>query len=183
MVALKNFDIDSHYKSMRDGKLAYSFRGVLTEGIMEFVFQDIEEALINKPEPRLIRKRIFNVLVELIQNIYKYTSELALEANEVMVIVQKKDNIYEIISGNYLEKNVIKTLQTRVSMINYLTGEQRDELYRGVLTSGLISRQNGAGLGFIDVARKSKNDLYYQFDNVDERYSFFTVKAFVSTES
>lgn len=184
MVALRDFDIDKHYTQLRQGHLMYSFRGVLSEGLMDFVFNDIEEALINKPEKKIVRKRIFNVLVELIQNIYKYTSDsgLPFEMNEVMVIVQRVDDGYEVITGNYLEKEVMRALEARMKMINYMTDEELDNLYRGVLSSGSITKSQGAGLGFIDVARRSKSDITHQFDAVDQQFSFFTVKAIVKVE-
>lgn len=181
MVALKGFDIDAHYTQMRQGSLTYSFRGILSKGLMDFVFMDIEEALVNKPEKKIVRKRIFNVLVELIQNIYKYTSDsrLPFEMNEVMVIVQRLEVGYEVITGNYLEKDIMQVIEARMKMINYMTDDELDNLYRGVLSSGTVTKSQGAGLGFIDVARKSKSDLTYQFDAVDKDFSFFTVKALV----
>ncbi|MGK7392773.1 MAG: SiaB family protein kinase [Candidatus Cyclobacteriaceae bacterium M2_1C_046] len=181
MVALKGFDIDTHYNSLRRGNLTYSFRGVLTKGLMDFVFDDIEEALVNKPERKIVRKRIFNVLVELIQNLYKNTSgsSLPFEMNEVMVIVQRVDNDYEVITGNFLEKDSIKVIEARMKMINYLTSEELDNLYRGVLSSGSITKKQGAGLGFIDIARRAKSNFDHQFSPVDHQYSFFTVKTLV----
>lgn len=181
MVALKGFDIDTHYNSQRQGNLTYAFRGILSEGLIDFVFNDIEKTLINKPEKKIIKKRIFNVLVELIQNIYKHTSDsdLPFEMNEVMVIVQRIDEGYEVVAGNFVEREKIKELEARMKMINYLTHKELDNLYRGVLSSGTITKNHGAGLGFIDIARRAKSDLDHQFDAVDQKYSFFTVKTVV----
>lgn len=174
-----NFNVDIHYHRMRKGYLLYSFRDVLTPELMQVIFQDIEEKLINESEDKIVQKRAFSILVELIQNIYNYTSSFFLKAPEVLVMVQKTDEGYELITGNFLEQKGVNLLESRLRMINFLNEEQLDNVYRGVLANKRISKQHGAGLGLLDVVRKSRNNIYFKIDAVDERLSFFTIKSLV----
>jgi hypothetical protein len=42
-----------------------------------------------------------------------------------------------------------------------------------VLSNGTLSSKGTAGLGMIDIARKSGNKLEYQFLPIDDKNSFF----------
>jgi hypothetical protein len=43
-----------------------------------------------------------------------------------------------------------------------------------------ISEKGGAGLGFIDIARKTGNPLEYHFEPIDEKNSFFLLKTSIN---
>lgn len=147
---------------------------------MKIIFQDIEKNLIDYSENKLIRKRTFKILVELIQNIYKNTSSLSLEARNVLIMVQKTEEGYEIISGNFLKQKSVNLLESRLRMINFLNEEQLEQIYRGVLANERISKTQGAGLGLLEVVRKSGKNVDFQIDAVDEKICFFTIKSLVT---
>ena len=53
-----------------------------------------------------------------------------------------------------------------------------DELkiyYRDMLGGSKLSKKGGAGLGIIDIARKSKNKIEFNIKNVSENYSFVSL--------
>jgi hypothetical protein len=52
-----------------------------------------------------------------------------------------------------------------------------------VRLASTISEVGGAGLGFIDMARKSENKLSYSFDKINDRISFFTLMTMVSIKA
>ena len=53
--------------------------------------------------------------------------------------------------------------------------EELKELYRGILDVGTVTSGNGAGLGLIDLARKSGRKVSYNFEEIDDKFSFFTL--------
>jgi transposase-like protein len=71
------------------------------------------------------------------------------------------------------KKKVFNVLERRLVAIN---GMDKDELklyYQEVLNNGNVSDKGTAGLGMIDIARKSGNKLEYQFLPVNDTSSFF----------
>ena len=46
-----------------------------------------------------------------------------------------------------------------------------------------ISDKGGAGLGFIDIARKTGSPLEYHFEPLDDKNSFFLLKTSISRNS
>lgn len=176
---VKDFNIDMQYHRMRKGYLVYSFRNRLTPEIMQAIFQDIEKALKGESENKLVRKRTFKVLVELIQNLYNYTSSVSLKASDVLIMVQRISEGYEIITGNFLVQERANSLESRLRLINYLTEEQLDEMYRDLLARESASKEQGAGLGLLDVFRKTGSSFDFKINAVDDGINFFTLKSLV----
>ncbi len=82
----------------------------------------------------------------------------------------------KIDSGNFLKNSDVKNVSSRIAKINEQLFDELTTMYRGVLDEGDISGQGGAGLGFIDIARKSGNKIKYEFTKIDEEYCFFVLK-------
>ena len=74
------------------------------------------------------------------------------------------------------KKNVEK-LDQRLKKINSLDKEDLRDYYREVLGNGSVSNKGTAGLGMIDIARKSGNKLEYEFLDIDEEFSFFSLNV------
>ena len=56
-----------------------------------------------------------------------------------------------------------------------MNAEELKTYYREVLSSNELSEKGGAGLGIIDLVRKSGNKIEYRFDTVNEQFSFFSM--------
>ncbi|MFN8208872.1 MAG: DUF6272 family protein [Bacteroidales bacterium] len=48
------------------------------------------------------------------------------------------------------------------------------------MKEGRLSEKGGAGLGFIDIARKTGRKLSYEFLRMDEKTSFFLMTSSIS---
>ena len=83
--------------------------------------------------------------------------------------------IVKIITGNFiLNENSIE-LKSRIDKINAMDAEQLRAYYLDKLNTTEISEKGGAGLGMIDLVRKSGNKIEYRFDDVNEQLSFFSL--------
>jgi hypothetical protein len=62
-----------------------------------------------------------------------------------------------------------------------LNPEELKEFYKQARLNSRISDVGGAGLGFIDMARKSENKLDYGIFTINsEEYNYFTLKATIN---
>ena len=119
-------------------------------------------------------------MVEALQNIIKHSDEHDLGHEESIFIIGVEHDQYVVISGNYLFKNSIPILKGKIDQVNSLDKDGLKALYKDVIKNGKISSRGGAGLGFIDMARKSGNKLEYDFHNVDDKFSFFSLKTTIT---
>ncbi|GAJ23666.1 unnamed protein product, partial [marine sediment metagenome] len=74
----------------------------------------------------------------------------------------------------------IKALSTMLEHINSLDKKGLTQLYMKQLRKGRLSDRGGAGLGFIDIKRKTGKDLKYDFLPIDKDTSFFLLTSTVS---
>jgi hypothetical protein len=74
----------------------------------------------------------------------------------------------------------VNFLESKLSEINSLDKEGLKELYKSIIKSSQLSEKGGAGLGFVDMARKSGQKLEYHFNKIDDKYSFFSLKTKIS---
>lgn len=169
---------------MEDGNIILSFRGEITADLVSSILKMIEEKLESEEDEVKKRRKVYNVLVETLQNLYHHIDSFPLKQGEkpganrrtAVFMIGKKDGEYDIISANYIAKENIPPLQDRLEKINSLDKEGLREYYQEVLTNGEVSIHGGGGLGMIDIARKSGNKLRFGFHEVNEDFSFFTLK-------
>ena len=77
-------------------------------------------------------------------------------------------------SSSVLNENILG-LKTRLDEVNSLSKDKLKEYYRSVLNNGEMSLKGGGGLGMIDIARKTGEKLEYDFLEIDNKVSFFTL--------
>ena len=71
----------------------------------------------------------------------------------------------------------IPALREMIDNINILDKDGLKELHKFKMRENAISEKGGAGLGFIDIARKTGNPLEYHFEPIDAVSSFFLLKS------
>ncbi|MEN8119588.1 MAG: SiaB family protein kinase [Bacteroidota bacterium] len=163
------------FKAMQKNNLNYIYRGVFTANITDNILALAESNLVHKEDPRALRRKVYNVMVEGLQNITKHQADLEVEPeNNNGVFVLKKEHFkYFITTGNLIENDEIENLTKQIDQVNSLDKVELKAYHREVLLHGKISNKGGAGLGLIDMARKSGNKLLYAFEKLDENFSYF----------
>jgi hypothetical protein len=71
-------------------------------------------------------------------------------------------------------------LKDRLDEVNSLDKEGLKNLYKDARLNATFSETSGAGIGIIDIARKSENKLVYHFEKVNEKFSVYSLLIRVS---
>lgn len=140
------------------------------------------EGNIGNKEDLALRKKIFNIIVELSQNIYKHADEpeTRKEGKSGILLIGEKNGEYTITTGNLILNTKIESLSASLDKVNKSNFDELELLFNTIIMEDEPKGQKGAGLGFIDMKMKSKNDLTYHLNPVDEDYSFFEIQVKVS---
>lgn len=177
-------DIYDFYDKMERNNIMLSFKGDITSELLTSILQIMETKLDNLQEEPKIKKKVYNVLVECLQNLYHHMDETAPEQNDkirsAIFMIGKLDNQYNIITGNYIRNEGVAGLKKRLEDINALSKEELKEYYKAVLNNGEMSMKGGGGLGMIDIARKTGEKLNFNFAPVDDKFSFFSLNIKIS---
>ncbi|RLD27444.1 MAG: hypothetical protein DRI54_01050 [Bacteroidetes bacterium] len=168
------------YEDLDKRNVVLSFKGDLTSDLLTSILHVIEQKLDRYNEPTPVKRKVFNVLVECLQNLYLHSNINEQEIKDkpsVIVMVAKSDNGYNILTGNVIAKESVKLLSERLTNINRLTKEELKQLYLETLTDGKRSSKGGGGLGFLEIARKSKQKLEFGFVPNNDKTSFFSLNV------
>jgi hypothetical protein len=179
--------IYTFYSTMVANSVKLVYEGEITHQITKALTALAESQMITDDESTVTQKKVFHVIVECLQNITKHADVISdMDENGrtgkgIFVVIKDSEN-YNITSGNVIAKNKIPFLSTLLENINNTDKEGLKELYKTQIKEGRISEKGGAGLGLIDMARKSGNKLDFNIMEINNDFSFFILTAKVSRE-
>lgn len=162
------------HKIMVEKNLMLVYEGEFTQEITKAVLSMAERNLDSKGEESTTKRKVFNVMVECLQNICKHSDVAPSESEKgAIFMIGSEDNCYIISSGNFIANQFVDGLKAKLEKINSLDKEGLKNLYKDMIQAAQLSEKGGAGLGFVDIARKSGQKLEYEFVSVNQEYSFF----------
>jgi hypothetical protein len=167
-------------KMMKE-RLMFVYRGVVTNENSVPLLMLLEKEMENSEFGFVGRKRVFMFVLESLQNVTRH-SDGSEHAGMSMVVYSKVNDGYIVTTGNVISTSNIDDLKKRLDEINHLeTGELRT-VYRQMLSNSEFSSKGGAGLGLIEMAKKTGNKLDYDFLLLDSENSYFILSKTVDSE-
>ncbi len=160
------------------------YKGALTHDTMKFFTKMAEEKISLRCQDASVKRKVFHVMVEMLQNITRHSADIdeGGSGNGIFVIGERPDYYY-IITGNVVKTKVVRDLETVIERLNDMDKETLDEMHKEQIKSTTISDKGGAGLGLIDIIRKTGEKYAYQFLRLDENYHFFVLKTTIPLNS
>jgi hypothetical protein len=92
-----------------------------------------------------------------------------------VAMIRMEDDVYSITTGNLIENGKVDDLKNKLELINENDKTGLKELFRNSLSDQDIKSESTGNMGLIDMARKSGSKLVYQFEQVNELYSYYTL--------
>ncbi len=176
------------HNEMLANKFTLVYEGEITHQITKAFTSLAENKMDSYSEDASMKKKVFHVMVECLQNLSKHAEETVAEdgtnfAGNGIFIVGRLDDEgqgYQIMTGNAVEKTKVIELKALLEKINQLDKDGLKELFKKQMREGSLSEKGGAGLGLIDIARKTGEKLEYNFVDIDENNSFFLLRTKIS---
>lgn len=156
------------------------YAGFFDQEIIKTMLKYTEEKLDSSGVDELVKRKIFNVMVEMLQNITKHQfSPEGIDTKSIFLLLEEDDD-FQLITGNLCDVGVIDIITGRIDKVNDLLDDPAalKAHYKEARLASRISDVGGAGLGFIDMARKTGNELTYDFQEINsDDYKFFVFKT------
>jgi len=168
-------------KMMAENDILSVWSGHLTSDIEKQVLSFTETRMNEEDLALAAQRKIFNVMVECLQNISKYNPgpEIERELGLPVAMMVMEGNGVKITTGNIISNSSIPRLRTKLETVNSYDSKGLKELYRITLSGDRLNAEQTGILGLIDIARKSRNKLDYDFDRVNEDYSYYSLSVLV----
>lgn len=169
---------------LRKGSVLVSFNGVMTSNVIADTLGMVESKMNELLETSALRKRLYNVLVECLQNLYHHADTHDAQGKRLNMgafVLSKGDNEDYLISiGNIVDNEKKIMLKDKIDGLNRLSKDELKELYKDVLNNQTFSEKGGGGLGLIDIARRTGNPIGYDFIPYDDNYLFFRMNVLIN---
>lgn len=179
-----NCIFDLHRVMMKQ-KLILVYEGAFTQESTKSILSMAERSLEAAEEDAGIKRKVFNVMVEALQNVVKHNDHDAYgvdHSRSAIFLIGKESNRYTIMTGNPVHKDKVKPLASTLEKINGLDRDGLKNLYKDTIQDTTISDKGGAGLGFLDMARKSGEKLWFDFPQLSDAYCLFCLKVKIIRE-
>ena len=178
-----NFVYD-FYNKMKKSNISLAYEGEISHEITKAFSSLAESHLAIDNETNSLQKRVFHVMVESLQNISKHSSERKVPASIVdghgLFFISKNKNEYSITTGNVVETDEVPKIETILNKINSSNKKTLKEKYKTKIKKGRLSEKGGAGLGFIDMVRKTGEQLIFSFKKLNTKKSYFILTSTIS---
>ncbi|HPR72825.1 MAG TPA: SiaB family protein kinase [Bacteroidales bacterium] len=183
------FNIESYLPDQSNNNVILFYKGNVDSDVINQILDKVEDKMIKVNDQSKLRKKVYNVLVETLQNLYHHVDKVPEDFEDQMsdkfgiLLVTKTDNGYKITTGNFVKSINVDKLEEKINKINKSSHEEIKELYKFILNHQRISAKGGGGLGLVDIARKTGNKLQYSFKEYDDLYSFFFLDVLVDKDN
>ena len=162
-------------------RILICFNGPTSRTLISEIGVALKEHIESSSDSLSAAMDVFSVYIEMSQNIRHYASAMGYvepDATATVVIAETSGGHYVVSAGNIVQAADGQSLVDRVTSLAELDKQQLKALYKEQLRRPRQEgASTGAGLGLIDVARKSSAPLQCSLDALDAGKAFFTIRA------
>lgn len=181
-ILLTGFEIIAN--PMMKIKTIMDFEGSISFESIEMLLNKLRSAPEFQGLQKPVRKRLYGIFVESIDNIYKYSARISsddlTEIRDPKISVKKLDDAFLITAGNMVPNDDIGDLKFQLDRVNQLDNESLKTLYEVVINQESGLDDKGAGLGLITMALRTDKDINYSFTSLANDYSFFEIQITIN---
>ena len=180
---MAELELLEYYKKMCERNIVLDFQGAISQDMVVGMAELIRSKFSQELGKTNMVKKLFSIFIEMAQNIASYSVErvhLDNKSGDVgagIIVVTEEDKIYTITSGNLVNTADIPRIKEHCQRINRMEKEELKQLYKAQIKSSREKGKKGAGLGLIDIARKSGNRIRYNSSPVDVTHSFLVLSV------
>lgn len=172
------------FDEMRDNGISLVYLGEFNHEIIKMFTNMAERKMDHSEEERTTKKKVYHAMIETLQNMNKHSDEISdhKSIGKGLFFIGKKEDTYYIITSNRITEDKMEKMKLGIDEVNNSTKDELKTMFKQQLKEGSISDKGGAGLGLIDIARKTGEKIDYQFLPLDEKDWFFIFKVEINAK-
>ncbi len=170
------------YRLFAEYYIQLVYHGMITSEKSDALINVFEQLLGGQEAGIKIKKRAFYILVEAIQNVVRHqvNPDPFLKESGGTLSFQYAGGKFMFTLKNLIETSRTKNIKKRIDSLNEMDKQKLNKYYKKILKNELLSEKGGAGLGLIEIARKSENILHYDFRKANDNCSYFYLNMLVA---
>jgi len=161
--------------------LIFCYTGPLSHDLMAEIGDTLRTKMKLDEVSKSAITKVFSILIEKTQNIIHYSAEKISRKEHLIslgsIAVGFDDGHYFVLCGNMIENSDVDRLEKKLTLLQTMNKDEIKKYYKEKRKSEPESGSKGAGLGFIEMARKAGRPIEYNFNQIDSEVTFFSVKT------
>ena len=157
--------------------LTLSYSGVFSDSMTDRIIELSEAYLESHEQLGKMRRKTSFLVAECFQNVVRHgmgeVNSAFFSQGTDSFVIRFRENTCFIASENALPNDQIEVLKSKMDQVNQYDKDELKAIYIQILEGGELSDKGGAGLGLIEMARKTENRLHYSFKPLDDNISLF----------
>jgi hypothetical protein len=174
-------DLYSLRERFADQRIMLCFNGPISRSLIEEIGTALKNYLYAEQAQPSSATDVFATYIEMSQNIRHYAANNGygeLEASATVVIARDEADHYIVSAGNLVEIADGQALITRIAALALLDKAQLKAAYKEQLRKPReATASTGAGLGLLDIARRSTAPLAASLTELTEKRAFLSLRA------
>ena len=153
------------HKLLEQRRTFFCYSGLLSEDVLSTFSGIVREQMSEMEDDTEITKRVFGIFVEQAQNVIRYSKDRIAEGGTGTVAISRAEDGFLIEAINPMDHE-----------LKAMDSKELRKAYKQRLREGPPEGSKGAGLGFIEMARKADR---FEFDFVGSTELLFVFKVWI----
>ncbi|MCL2443603.1 MAG: SiaB family protein kinase [Treponema sp.] len=178
-------DIEQYNEMLNKNNVRVIYSGPIWSDGIDSIAEVMKKRLDFDDVPYTASKSVFSIFVEQINNMMMYSAEkekkINAESHEMEIakgvfVLGLQGDTYFIQTGNLVTNSNAEILKKRIDHLNSLDKKQLRQYHKERLnTENDNPESHGAGIGLIEVARRSTSPIEYSLYPRGDKMQYFTV--------
>lgn len=171
----------NYHTVLSANEIVLAFGGEIRGGVVTNVM-NILDTYLEEENDLSLKRRVQQVVIECVQNIERHSGGFGDGKNQATILLTRQVGGYNISVRNLISSADVDPLKEKIEKINAFSREELMDYYKKSLRENTISAKGGAGLGLIEISRRSGNKIEYEFDAESAEKSRFSLMVTISNK-
>ncbi|MBF0345338.1 MAG: hypothetical protein HQL06_14045 [Nitrospirae bacterium] len=178
-------DLYEIYQQMLREKIIFCFSGPVSQHVVEGIGATLKLKMEVEDNDMNTIQKVFSIFVEQMQNLMNYSADRLSQEKAggdlgvgIFVVGYKEGHFY-VRCGNKIHNDKLNMIKDQVDELHNLNSDELKALYRKRRKEEVPDGSKGAGLGFIEMARKASRPIEIEYSTVNETLSFLSITVFI----
>src|SRR3989339_1910453 len=118
-----SFNIENYFSDQPKDNIILYYKGNVDSDVINHILDSVEEKLVAVDEHPKLRKKVYNVLVESLQNLYHHVDKVPDDYEDQidkygLLVVRRIEGGYKIVTGNFVQTENKEKLEEKIKRIN-----------------------------------------------------------------
>lgn len=163
---------------MSEHNFMLCYKGNFNQDMVKSILSMTEKKMNTTEENVIVKKKVFNVLVECLQNISR--NSIMMEGRQSLLMIGRSGEDYEVYSGNVIPKNKKSELKQILNSIMSFGKDELKKLSKLLMINDTLYNNNSIEVALIDIAKKTGNNIVFDFKDLDDTTTFFSLKTSIN---